>query len=219
MNWQLGLTRFIRRFPQTGDPPHTPVVWTLFHARPRRVEAPPARGFTAEREERLLPALIGALFDLEGSYGAWPPKRLTPLLELAGLDRVTGGMHLRGTNFPPSFRPGPPSRGLRQTVLQEGLAALDDGLLTETGATFDELSPLLRGYVLSAFERGELGFPREAAERFIDCLVETVTFAFLNFELELSPLAEEEAGDQWADKPAPPNRQSFLQTRSETIRS
>lgn len=67
-------------------------------------------------------------------------------------------------------------------MLIEGLAALDSGLLAETGALFEKLSPTLRGYVLSAFERGDLGFPLDDAERFMDCLVETVTFAFLNYE-------------------------------------
>jgi hypothetical protein len=188
MSWQLGLSRFIHGLALVGEPARA-------REQPRSQTKPPGLApvcaFSIEREEQLLPALISALFDFEGSYGAWPPRRVKELLELAGLDRITGGQHLRGPNFRPSFNGGPRCRGLRQTVLLEGLAALDKGLLAETGSTFEELSPLLRGYVLGAFERGDMGFSRAGAERFMDCLVETVTFAFLNFELGLTPLQED----------------------------
>lgn len=189
MSWQLGLSRFIRGLPHVGEP---------FPASAPRAPIPTRLGpkctFGIDREARLLPALIVALFDFEGRYGAWPPTRISELLDLAGLDRATTALHLQGPSLPSSFFRGPLPRGGRQSLLLEGLAALDAGLLAETGARFDELSPTLRGYVLSAFERGDLGFPRDAAERFMDCMVETVTFALLNWELELTPLPID-AGD------------------------
>ena len=196
MNWSAGLSRFIHRFSQAGAPSGA----RLGAQQTLNVQRPALRlgsGLAAEREERLLPALICALFDVEGSAGAWPPKRVTPLLDLAGLDRVTSGLHLCGTSFPSSFRRGPPSRAIRQAILQEGLFVLEEGLLAETGRSFEALSPLLRGYALAAFERGELGFPQEAAERFMDCLVETATFAFLNFESELGTFASEVPDGAW----------------------
>lgn len=184
MSWQFGLSRFIHGFVRGDEtsrladrltdpqrPRSKPTAWAI------------ASAISVEREELLLPALVAAVLDVEGSCGAWPPRRVKALLELAGLDRITGGMHLRGPNFPPSFHCGPRSRGLRQTVLLEGLAALDEGLLAETGLSFEMLSPPQRGVVLGAFERGELGCMRDDAERFMDCLVETVTFAYLNVEL------------------------------------
>jgi hypothetical protein len=191
MSWQLGLSRFIHGFVPVDE---ASLTAGLLRTQQGGLGLVLVRAFSVEREELLLPALISALFQFDGAGGAWPPRRVKELLELAGLDRITGGMHLRGPNFPPSFHQGPRCRVLRQTVLLEGLAALDEGLLAETGSTFEELSPLLRGYVLGAFERGELRYSRDDAERFMDCLVETVTFAFLNFEHEPS-LQTEDAPD------------------------
>lgn len=188
MNWPLGLSRFIHGLSHFAGPSQEVNRAEAFRP-PLHAAMRPRTSFSIEREVSILPALICALFDFEGRCGAWPPRRVTELLDLAGLDRVTGGLHLQGPNLPQSFFPRTSPRGCRLTLLLEGLAALDSGLVAETGATFDELSPTLRGYVLSAFERGELGFAQDAAERFMDCLVETVTFAFLNWEPEPDPMA------------------------------
>jgi hypothetical protein len=183
MSWPLALTRFIHGLP------HFMAPGQAADGSPRKPEAPLSRPrrhskYNAERESQLLPALIMALFDFEGRFTTWPPHRVTALIDMAGLDRATGALHLQGAGLPVSFHHGVLSRGARQALLVEGLAALDQGLMSETGAYFEELSPTLRGYVLSAFERGDLGHRREAAEKFMDCVVETVAFAFLNWELE-----------------------------------
>lgn len=194
MSWQLVLSRFIYGFTHDCESMRRTRNAEVLRPAPRARFAP-RDAFTLDREEHLLPALITALFDVQGRYGAWPPCRVIALLDLAGLDRATAELLLQGPCLPASFFKGPLSRGTRHTILLEGLEALDTGLHAETGAIFDELSPTLRGYVLGAFERGELGFPRDEAERFMDCLVETATFAFLNWKLELSPLPGNELAD------------------------
>lgn len=164
MSWQLGLSRFIHGCPAFADAPSFP--------------APSAGSrLPAEREARLLPALIATLFDLNGSFANWLPTRVTELLDWAG--------------EMPGRHDACASRGAREALLLEGLAALDAGLLRESGARFETLSPVLRGHVLDAFECGELGLARDTAARFIDGLVHAVTFAFLNieppnFELDLT---------------------------------
>ncbi|TXI24664.1 MAG: hypothetical protein E6Q67_02285 [Roseateles sp.] len=176
MGWQLGLSRFIHGFTQ--DAP-------LLLARPAMGSGLDARAALGrDREERLLPALIEALFDTGPAHTAWPPRRVSELLDLAGLDHADTALHLQGPCLPASFFKGALSRGGRHTLLLQGLATLDAGLQAQAGALFDELSPALRGYVLGAFERGELGCPQHEAERFMDGLIETVTFALLNCEAE-----------------------------------
>lgn len=194
MSWQLGLSRFIHgRLSHAAEPSSALSARTL--PLPAHAGLKPRGAFTVDREASLLPALICAMFNFEGRAGTWPPTRVVELLDLAGLDRANSALHHQGPNFPSRYFRGFLPRGCRQTLLLEGLAALDSGLFAETGALFEGLSPTLRGYVLSAFERGELGMPQEAAERFMDCLVETVTFAFLNWELELNPLPDDLTAD------------------------
>jgi len=183
MTWQFGPTRFVHVSCHIGES-----VRPVVRARPwipgMSGGLAGAPSLTADREERLLVALISTLSDYEGRCGEWPPSRVDRLLDLAGSDRVTGALRLPAQSdasrdcIRPLTRPG------RKAVLVAGLAALDTGLKTGTDAAFDELCPIHRGQVLGAFVRGDLGHPREAAERFMDCLIETVTFAFLNFEFE-----------------------------------
>lgn len=188
MNWQLGLSRFMHGWISHPTALSSYFVGLGEMQRPYHAVLQPRSPFTVERESNLLPALICALFDFEGQSGTWPPARVCELIDLAGLDHAHSDLHHLGPKIPKRFFRGSLPRGRRQTVILDGLAALDASLLSETSAQFEELSPTLRGYVLGAFERGDLGLPRDQAERFMDCMVETVTFAFLNFELELTPL-------------------------------
>lgn len=174
MGWQLGLSRFIHGFSNgdgAGLSPDAPSWFGLDALAPGR-------------EALLLPALIEALYEAHGPHTDWPPRSVQELLDLAGLDHADTLLHLQGPGLPARFVHSPRSRGQRQALLLQGLAALDAGLRAETGALFEGLSPTLRGYALGAFERGELGAPRHEAERFMDCLFETVTFARLNWESE-----------------------------------
>ncbi len=176
MGWQLGLSRFIHGFTQEAP-------WLL--PRPALGGGPgSSAALPREREDRLLRALIAALFEDDQQRPEWPPGRVNDLLDLAGLDHADTALHLQGPCLPDSFFKGALSRAGRRAVLLQGLATLDAGLQAQAGALFDELSPALRGYVLGAFERGELGCPQQEAERFMDCFIETVTFALLNCEVE-----------------------------------
>lgn len=156
MSWPLGLSRFIHGFPRFGEPPCAPPAL----ARAGRLDA--------ERQARLLPAVIATLLGFDGRLGAWPPTCVASLMDWAGC--------------------GCDMRRARESVLLDGLAALDDGLLRACNLRFEVLSPVLRRHVLDAFARGELGLRADAAQRFMDGLAEAATFAFLNVELALATL-------------------------------
>ena len=156
MSWALGLSRFIHGLPRPGE-----------RSRGRRTPAR-RRPIDAERQARLLPAVIATLLDVDGHLGTWPPTCVASLLDWAA----------RGCE----------QRSGRETLLLDGLAALEDGLLRECNLHFEVLSPVLRRHVLDAFARGELGLRAEAARRFMDSFVETATIAFLNVERALAPL-------------------------------
>lgn len=187
MKWQFSLPRFFQGLSHLAEPVKRSSGIRFSELAPWPGQTS-RTSLTAEREAKLLPALICTLFDLEGYHKTWPPTRVAALLDLAGLDRATTPAHLQGPNLPSNSFKRAMSRGSRQALLRDGLAALDASLLAEIGSSFDELSPVTRGYVLNAFARGDLGFSSEEAEIFIDCMLEVVTFAFLNFELELDPL-------------------------------
>lgn len=166
MGWQAGLTTFIHG----GDVTPRPQAASLRIA--------------AHRERLLLPALITALFDFEGHAGPWPPVRITDLLLLAQGERPLYRTDLSTDLQCLSVRGGASVLGSsRHRLLSEGMARFDAELEAATGAFFEELSPALQADLLGAYERGELGVSLADAERFLDCLVATITRAFLCVDL------------------------------------